>query len=107
MDVIRPEIHVEGFSSAFGLLNELKRALRKSPGALRPIHPRNLAPAQFVTTQRILLGRLAVERIANRQQAVAQSFELSQRLVKAIFRDERCVPEVPLAAHVPLSKMAR
>ena len=104
MNIIRPEVDVEGLLRGPGLPDEGDRLIDKPAGDLRPEHP-PVAGAEALGVSPDPAGLLLSRLEHQRQQLRPHPLEIGQGCVEAIGRDRRRVSDVSLPAHMPLAEM--
>ena len=105
VDVVRPEIDVEGFVFGGRLVHERQRGVQVAGGDFGTQHPSRWSTQPFgigPDPARFLVAWPEREREEFRPHA----FKVRQRLVKSVGGDRRGIVHVSLATQVPLAEMA-
>lgn len=110
VDVIGPEVNIEGSLIGLALVDKLQGFVHEASGDFGALHPlKTLAEALGIgpdfTNNGVAPFRIGLE--GEGEKLGADTFEVSQTLMETVIGDFGCVSNIALASHVPFAEVAR
>ena len=110
VDVIGPEVEVEGVFHRLGVVDELEGFIDKAGGDFESLHPLEAVAETFgIFPDPSFDGgsALGVRFKGEREKLASHALKICQTLMKAVLGDCRSVIDITLSAHVPFSEVTR